>query len=139
MASISTLLQSYVDMPYDELLGLAKSSFSRFVGPLLERTGAVGASKICAMITAACLGADGELSPLEHKFFNDLLNTNDSYTDNSNFVQEVGNDESRRLVNELVNTLPTEQKAAVASFCLCFLAVDETITRSEIAFIEQLI
>jgi hypothetical protein len=139
MANLNQLLQKYVNMDYDELLDLAKFSLSQFLDTVLEKTGADGASKICAVMTAACLGADGKLSPLENKFFNDLLGVNDSYSDNLEFVRSLGTEEARELVDGLVDAMSSEDKAAAISFCLCLLAVDETITRDEVAFIDRLI
>jgi hypothetical protein len=139
MANLNQLLQKYVNMDYDELLDLAKFSLSQFLDTVLEKTGADGASKICAVMTAACLGADGKLSPLENKFFNDLLGVNDSYSDNLEFVRSLGTDEARELVDGLVDAMSADDKAAAISFCLCFLAVDETISRDEVAFIDRLI
>jgi hypothetical protein len=139
MANLNQLLQKYVNMDYDELLDLAKFSLSQFLDTVLEKTGADGASKICAVMTAACLGADGKLSALENKFFNDLLGVNDSYSDNLEFVRSLGTEEARELVDGLVDSMSADDKAAAISFCLCFLAVDETITRDEVAFIDRLL
>ena len=139
MANLSQLLQRYVNMSYEELLDMAKFSLSQFLDVLLENSGADGASKVCAVMTAACLGADGKLSALEHKFFNDLLDCDDSYDDNLAFVQSLGTEEARELVDGMVDAMSSDHKAAAVSFCLCFLAVDETITRDEVAFIDRLI
>lgn len=139
MSSLNQLLQKYVNMPYDELLGLAKFSLAQFLDTLVEGAGASGASKVCAIMTAACLGADGTLSPLEHKFLNDLLDSSDSYAENLEFVRSLGDDEARELVDGLVDRMTSSDKAAAVSFCLCFLAVDETITRDEVAFIDRLL
>ena len=139
MANLNQLLQKYVNMSYEELLDMAKFSLSQFLDVLLENSGADGASKVCAVMTAACLGADGKLSALEHKFFNDLLNSDDSYDENLAFVQSLGTEEARELVDGMVDAMSSDHKAAAVSFCLCFLAVDETITRDEVAFINRLI
>ena len=139
MATLNQLIQKYVDMPYEKLLDLAKFSLAQFLSTVVLKAGSGGASKVCAIMTAACLGADGVLSPLEHKFFNDLLDSDDSYEENLEFVRALGSDEARELVDNLVDSMSAEDKAAAVSFCLCFLAVDETITRDEVAFINRLI
>lgn len=136
MASYHDLMQKCVNMSYDELLGLAKYSLSQFANTL-GRTG--GAAEACAVITAACLGVDGKLTALESKFLNDILDSDDSYDSNLNFVRSLSGDEACELVDELVDSLSADEKAAVISFCLCFLAVDETISRDEVAFIYRLI
>ena len=139
MASLDQLLQRYVNMSYDELLGLAKYSLSQFIDTIVDGMGSENASKALALITAACLGADGKLTSLEHQFINDLLDSDDSYAENLSFVQSLGTDDARKLVDNLVDSLSADEKAAAVSFCLCFLAVDETITRDEVAFIDRLI
>ena len=139
MASFDKLLQNYVNKSYDELLSLAKYSMSQFIDTLVEQSDSEGAAKVCALITAACLGADAKLSYLEHKFFNDLLDSDDDYFENLEFVSGLGNDKAREMTDRLVDSLSDDEKAAAVSFCLCFLAVDETISRDEVAFIARLI
>ena len=136
MSNFDRVLQTYINMPYDERLSLAGYSLSQFVNSL---GGTTDASKICAVITAACLGADGKLTSLESKFLNDLLDCDDSYAENLNFVQSLGGDEARRLTDDLIDSLSADEKAAAVSFCLCLLTVDESISRDEVAFVEHLI
>ncbi|MBP3395890.1 MAG: hypothetical protein J6L87_01835 [Clostridia bacterium] len=136
MSRLNQLLQNYVNMSYDELLSQANHSLSQFINTLGS---AESASKICAVITAACLGVDGKLTSLESKFLNDLLDSDHSYDSNLDFVQSLSGDEACKLVDELVDSLSADAKAAVVSFCLCFLAVDETISRDEVAFVYRLI
>jgi len=43
------------------------------------------------------------------------------------------------LVNDMIDACGEDMKAALLMFCLCFTAVDETITREEAAFIAILL
>ena len=139
MASFNEILQNYVNKSYDELLFFAQQSFTEVL-PDLARSfeGSEGAAKAMMVIVSACLGADGKLTMLEAKFLNDLLGVDDDYESTMQMVAALGDDESRDLVDQLADALPTDKKAALVSFCLCFLAVDETITRDEVAFVVKL-
>ncbi|MBE6661499.1 MAG: hypothetical protein E7605_08885 [Ruminococcaceae bacterium] len=139
MASFNEILQNYVNKSYEELLFFAHQSFAE-VAPDLTRffKDDDGAAKALMVIIAACLGADGKLTALESKFLNELLNQEDDYESTVNMVAALGDDESRDLTDQLADALPADKKAALVSFCLCFLAVDETITRDEVAFVVKL-
>ena len=137
MSFMNELLQKYVNMSYEELLELARYSLSELLDPLVADRGRENASKTLAVVTAACLGTDGKFSSLEHRFLNDLLGCDSSYEENLRYVRDLGNDEARDLVNNWVDSLSSKQKAAAISFCTCLLAVDETITREETAFIAR--
>ena len=139
MASFNEILQDYVNKSYDELLFFAQQSFSE-VAPSLSNVfgGSEGAAKAMMVIVSACLGADGKLTMLEAKFLNDLLGVDDDYESTMQMVAAFGDDESRDLTDQLADALPADKKAALVAFCLCFLAVDETITRDEVAFVYKL-
>ena len=139
MSSLNELLQKYVNMSYEELLDMAKFSLSQFIGTIMEDGGQDGTAKVLAIMTSACFGADYKFTALENKFLNDLTDSNDSYAENLEMVRALGNDEARQFVDDLLDSLTSEEKAAAASFCLCLLAVDETVTRDEIAFFDRLL
>ena len=139
MASLEQLLQKYVNMSYDDLLACAKYSLPIFISDLVKESGQKEAASFLAVLIAVCLGTDANFTALENKFFNDLIGTNDSYADNLKLVQALNTDKSRKLVENSVHRLPADKKSAVVSFCLCILAVDETISKDETAFINRLI
>ena len=138
MATLNELLQDYVNKSYDELLTLARNSVEEIVCRLSKDGDTEIPAKVCYFLTMACIGADGKLSDLEQRFYRDLLGVNTTYQDLSHNALD-GNDELRALADQMFDASSLELKAPILSFCLCFLAVDETISRDEIAFINRLL
>jgi hypothetical protein len=54
-------------------------------------------------------------------------------------VDRVNNEEGQELVDKIFDACGTELKTELLSFCLCFMAVDETISREETAFVKRLL
>ena len=139
MASFNEILQNYVDKSYDELLFLARENIAEVTPDLVcFFEGKEDAAKALMIIVSACLGADGKLTALEAKFLKDLLGTDDDCESTMQMVATLGDDESRDLTDRLADALSADKKASLVSFCLCFLAVDETIHRDEVAFVVKL-
>lgn len=140
MANINELLQKYVDMDYDQHLFFANASIDTMRGSLKELFGDdANVAKILMVVVAACLGADNKLTSLESRFLSDLLGMPHNYQDNLNMVAAIGDDESRDMLDTLVDQLSGDAQAALLSFCLTFMAVDETISREEVSFIKRLL
>ena len=139
MANFNELLQNYVDKSYGELLGIAQLSFKDFAPCLSDMfDGSEGAAKALMVIVSSCLGTDGKITALENKFLNELMGTDSDYETTLAMATVFGDAEGRELTDKLADVLPDDKKAALLSFCLCFLAVDETITRDEVAFVYKL-
>ena len=84
-----------------------------------------------------CIASDGQLTSLEKKFVCDLFNVDAATVDG---IFKSINSEIIRIVHEVFDSIPTDEvKAALLSFCACFLAVDERVTREEFAFLQKLI
>ena len=140
MASLNELLQDYVNKSYDELLAFARLSLNDLVDDFKQIfDGPDGAAQACMVIVSACLGADGKVSALEHKFLNDLLGSNNDLADTQAMVDALGTDEARELTDRLADSLSTDKKTKLLLFCLSFMAVDETISRDEVSFVLKLI
>lgn len=141
MANFNELLQNYVNKSYDELVDLARVSLAVFSDDLQsifpEDT---DSAQVIAIIISSCIGTDGKFSTLEYKFMCDLLGTGDmfSYEDLKAIIEGHYGIESIELTDQLADVLTDDKKAALISFCLCFLAVDETIERNEVAFVIKL-
>ena len=141
MANFNELLQNYVDKSYDELVGLARASIAAFSDDLQSIfPDGTDSAQVIAIIISSCIGVDGKFSTLEYKFMCDLLGCGDkfSYEDLKDIVQSHYGAESIALTDSLADVLSDDKKAALISFCLCFLAVDETIERNEVAFVIKL-
>ena len=139
MSKLQTLIQQYVSLSYDELLAFARRSYR----DLYEELNHPGRSResmgdSILMLMAACMGADGKLSPEEHRFIGDLLETRESYEDTLRRVRSLSAKECRRRADTLADSLPSAQKASLISLCLCFMAADGTVTEEEVEFIQKL-
>ena len=142
MSKFNTLLQKYVNMSYDELVNTANENLHELF-PALEKffedfPGEDPTTHIVVMLLANCLGADNQLTALECKFVNQILNANHSYDTLKTLIATHCNDEAEEVLDHLVDALDGSATANLLSFCLCLLAVDETISRDEVAFFTRL-
>ena len=137
MANLNDLLQDYVNKSYDELLSFAKISLSHLVDPFTEIFGSQqDAAQVTAFIISACVGVDGKITALEAKFIRDLLGVNEDYTE---VIAKMSNEDSRTLTDKIMDSFTGDMKSHMLLFCLSFLAVDETISRDEGAFVRRLL
>lgn len=139
MATLNEIMQDYVNLPYSDLLAIANRSLSELFSALEKnvsseqtRTNAV------VMLIASCIGVDGRFSELEYKFICDVLGKNHDYNTLKDMAAGLGNSEGRDIIDEFLDSCSEIKKPALV-FCLCFLAVDETITREEVAFLNKLL
>ena len=79
----------------------------------------------------------GKLTELECKFVSDLFE-GVSYEEIKQLVEAHHSAEMVQFVDEFVDGFPVEIKSKLLTLCCCFLAVDETISRDEIAFVYKL-
>ena len=142
MATFRELMQKMVNYSYEELVGIGRSSFHELL-PAFEAffDGAEEDADTNAIIVliAACLGVDGKLTELEWRFTNDLLEANHSYDTLHAFVSRLSGSEAEELIDSLADTLEEKARMELLTLVLCFLAVDETITAKETAFVRKLL
>lgn len=141
MANFNELMQRFVNESYDSLLTLANSAFadlSEHLKKFFHNAPDYSAQSIL-LLTATCLGADGKLTALEHRFVNELLNANHSYDSLMSTISQLYSAENVEIVDKLTDTLDANARTSLLTLALCFLAVDEAITRDEAAFISKLI
>ena len=137
--TFNELLQDFVNKSYEELVSIANSALEIIVDGFSKiQTDSKPADFIVPFI-ATTLASDGKYTQLEHDFLNSVLETNISYDDSKNFVQSYYNEEIFDLVDQMIDACGQDLKNALVIFCLCFTAVDETITREESAFIAKLL
>ncbi len=142
MANFSDLLQDYVNKSYDELVSLAKASAAAFSDDLQSIfPDGTDSAQALMVVVSSCIGVDGKFSTLEYKFLCDILGIGDkfNYEELKGVIQDHYGPESIALTDSLADVLSNEKKAALICFCLCFLAVDETIDRNEVAFVVKLV
>ena len=135
--ALSDILQDFVNEEYDNLLGMAKQAIADILPVFndLAKDGD-GATGLIALF-ATSLAVDGKLSELEYKFVCDLLGDK-SFDEVKALVAAHYNAETFDLVDKLVDEFPVDMKSKLLTFCCCFLAVDEKISREEVAFVTKL-
>lgn len=140
MATFQEIFQNYVNLPYEQLLSIARGEFEKL--SIYFQAGFQGNTKTACqallLFVSTVIGADGKLTGLESRFLNDLIGQEDDYEATLTVVASLSSEESRALADELIDALPTEAKAAALTVALCFCAVDETISRDEIAYFTKL-
>lgn len=142
MSKFETLLQNYVNMSYDDLVDMANENLHDLF-PALEKffedfPGEDPTTQIVVMLLANCLGADNKLTALECKFVNEILQANHSYDTLEGLIAMHCNNDAEEVLDNLVDSLDSSATSNLLSFCLCLLAVDETISRDEVAFFTRL-
>ena len=140
MANFGDFLQRYVNSSYDELLFFANHSLADIIDEVQKIfKNDDDTAQVLLTVVAACIGVDGKLSSLEHKFICDILELESTYEETMGVVSSLGGEKAEEFVDKLADALPAEKKAALVTLCLSFLAVDETISRDEVAFVCKLI
>ena len=139
MATLNEILQKYVDASYEELLALAIESFDKLMPVFNEVADDGNGAKFIVPVMCASIAADNRFSTLEYKFIKDLLESSLTYDDFMASVRRYSGEEGQELVDKLFDACGTDMKTELLSFCLCFMAVDETITKEETAFVKRLL
>ena len=143
MSQFNEILRHYVNMSYDELLSTANESLAELCSALSEffkdYSGEDPTADILMLLLANCLGADGQLTDLECRFVNDLLEANHSRDTILSLIHVHKNAEAEHLLDSLMGAMNPAASARMLAVCLCILAVDETITRDEVALVTRLL
>ena len=137
--TFNDLLQDFVDKPYEELVSIANGALEVIVVGFSKINTESKPSDFIIPFIATTLASDGKYTQLEHNFLNTVLETDISYDDSKHFVQSYYNEEIFDLVDQMIDACGQDLKNALVIFCLCFAAVDETITREEGAYIAKLL
>lgn len=131
------LLQDFVNEPYENLVSMAKSSINDLLPIFNEMASDGKGSKFLVALMATSLAVDGKLTELEYKFVCDILGEF-TYEDVKELAASHYSDEMMDAINGFADSCPTELKSKLLVFCCCFLAVDEKISREEVAFVQKL-
>ncbi len=131
------LLQEYVDLSYKELWEIAYNAWAK-MKPYFDKATKDGDGTIFIIgFLGTSLAADGKFTDLECQLVCDLFGVD---ADTAKSVYSRTSKETLDIIDNVFDEMLETQeiKVAVLTFCLCFLAVDETINRDEIAFIQRL-
>ena len=135
--TLREILQDFVNEPYETLVSMAKSSIAELTPIFAEVADDGNGAKFVIPFFATALAVDGRLSDLEYKFVCDIFG-NMTYAEVKALVEAHYSDKMIALIDGLADSCPTELKSKLLVLCSCFLAVDQTINRDEIAFIQKL-
>ena len=134
---LKQILQDFVNEPYEKLVDMAIAAFADIKNTFEKVAPGVDASQLMVSLFATSLAVDGKLTELECKFVSDIFN-GVTYNEIKELVEAHHSAEMVQFVDEFVDGFPVEIKSKLLTLCCCFLAVDETISRDEIAFIYKL-
>ena len=136
---VKELLQNYVNKSYEELVALAKSSLSALVPYFRSLNAEIGDKAIVHFIVTA-LAVDDGFSPLEYKFFCDVLNITEPYDKIKSIIAKNANDESVAIADTIFDNIPNDTiKTELLNLFLCIIAVDQTISPTESAMFHILL
>lgn len=138
-------LEKYANTPYKDLLYLARCNTSTLwdeLEKMFEDCDSVSVSDVYLHMIAACLGADGELSETEYKFFCDFLRkdpTQEDYEEVKSLIAVLGDKAGQEAADQLIDSLSAKGKAQLTMFCIAFLCADKDISHKESDFLKKLI
>ncbi|MBR6593891.1 MAG: hypothetical protein IKK83_01710 [Clostridia bacterium] len=136
MGDFNEMLQKYVDMEYEELVGVAKLALP----DVLKACRAVDAEHdgllMLASILLSALGADKKLSAKERRFLQDAVNLQGEGIDK---LVGLYDSQMEYITDRFVDTMPNEIATSTTILVLCLLACDGVISVEENAFIRKLI
>jgi hypothetical protein len=138
-STFNDLLQDFVNKSYEELVSIANGALEVIVEGLNKVSGEANAADLILPFIATTLAVDGQYTQLEHNFLNAVIDGSLTYEEGKNCMQAYYNVEIFELVDKMIDACGQELKNAFVIFCLCFAAVDETITREEGAYIAKLL
>lgn len=137
--TLNEFLQDFVNEPYEKLVGMAQQSIADLL-PVFNNIAEDGqGSKFVVTFIGTSLAVDGKLSDLEYKFVCDVLGGGFTYDEVKQLAGAHYNADIINAIDGLVDACSVELKSALITFCCCFLAVDETISREEVAFVQKLL
>lgn len=138
--TFSKLLQNYVNKDFEQLLLLANEALG-IIAVAYKRVkpeGGATANFILPFIATAVV-VDGQYTELEHKFVNSLLESSLTYEEGTACMNTYAGTEVIDLVGQMIDVCGESVKKALVQFCLCFVAVDETISHEESEYIAKLL
>ena len=128
------LLQDIVNLDYDQLLAGAKKG----LGEAYRIFGRIGnqdqATSVVVAFLAAAIAVDGTFTAKEQQLISDLFGDVDFMSILKTVDAEMIND-----LDELIDSLSTEDKSSLCLFTAYILAVDESINKNEYRYLVKLI
>lgn len=133
------LMQSYVNLPYEELVSKAQNDLA-LLAPVFDEASEDGnGSSNLFPIILTCLAVDGKYTVLEYKFLEDVFGRELSYDETKKMVNGFYDESAQDALDKLIDSCSTELKSVLLDLCTCVMAVDETLDVNELKFIQKLI
>lgn len=136
---IRDLLQEMVNESYENLVSCAKELMAELIPIFDEALGEGKGSQCIVHIFATCLAVDGKLTAKEYQFVKDIYRNQVTDQDIEDLASSHYSYDIMEEVNKIVDACDHHTKASLLTLCTCFLAVDETISREEVAFLNILL
>lgn len=136
MASFNELLQKYVNADYEVLVSLAKGSAAKILPICKKIDDEHDGMLLLSAILLSAVAADGTFSDKEKQFISDVFGLSG---DTVSALVKIYTGKEYDLVDKFADSLNSELKVEVINLVATVAACDETITRSESAFISNLI
>lgn len=136
MKKFKVLMKKYVNMDYDELVVLAKTSLGE-CRDLLTKVDPKynGAIAVVTMVNASLM-ADGKLSAKEIRFLRDVMGMEED--DVKTLVSRFTGKEYE-VIDMMADLASVEEKMAIINFIATIAACDEKISAGESAFLLKII
>ena len=131
----NTLMQTFVNKPYDELLALAKQAVANVLPACkLVDEEHNGIAMLTAILLSA-VAADGKLTRLEAQFLSDITGLDAAGIDK---MTDMYTSKMVDVTDLLADKGGNELKAHICMLIVCLTSCDETINHEENAFIRQI-
>lgn len=132
MDKIGEIFQKYVNLDLEDLIALATKAIPEFM-PVLKEYDKEHDGAVClAMMITSAFGADGEFTDNELAFLSAI------HMD-ANLIKAILENNVYPVVDEMIDSMNTDQKGAALSFMTALCALDERISPEENAFLRQLL
>ena len=136
--TFADIIKDFEGKSYDDLLTLCKGSLNLIVRAFSKFSKDCEPGEMVLPFIFTTLGVDGELSSLEHQFLNDLFEADFDYEGAKKYALAHSDNEIVDLVDQLIDICDPETKAALLIFCMCFAAIDGTVSCQETAYLLKL-
>ena len=132
------LLNTFVNLPYDELVTRAKLLLPDvYVELSLLADDGDGTGFLFALVGTGIV-ADEQLSDLEYLFLCDTLGIEGSFAQAKKQFETYFQDDWSEVIFRVLSGLSDDARVKLAHFVLCFLAVDERISVEENSYMQLL-
>lgn len=131
-------VQDFVNLEYDQLVQIGKECYENVVNQLLKTFNEEQACISIISLISSAIVADGKLTEKEIQFLTDVTGlSKEKIVEN---VYPLGTHQNAAKIANMICDCENNELADDAFvLAICLLAVDETVTRTEYAYIAELL